>query len=103
MSHSPRSKGLFLGISIGLALVTHLAFASSSILFGPMGGLAYYFIEISILVAIFAATRLTERLNRYYDNRARRRVLEEGFMKWTAQLEAQKSAAISAALLKKAA
>ena len=103
MSHSLRSKGLFLGCIIGLALVTRLAFAGSSILFGPMGVLADYSIEMSILVAVFAATRLTERLNRYFDNRARRRVLEEGFIKWTAQLEAQKTAAISAALLKKAA
>jgi hypothetical protein len=105
LSYLLRLKGFFLGCVIGSALVTRLDFAGSIGLFGSMGGLADYASELSILVAIFAAARLTQRLNTYYDSRARRRVLEEGFVKWTAQLEARKSAAAgsSAQILKKVA
>ena len=103
MSNSLRLKGFFLGCVIGLAVSVRLAFAGSLGLFGPIAGLADVANELSIVIAILAAYRLTERLNSYYDNRARRLVLEEGFAKWTSELEARKAAAAATAILKKAA
>ena len=105
MSYSFRLKGFFLGCVIGLALVVRLAFAGSIGLFGAMGGMADYASELSILIAIFAASRLIERLNSYSAKRTALRLLEEGFFKWTAQLEAQRSTAAtqSVPVLKKVA
>ena len=105
MAHSLRLKGFFLGCVIGMALVTRLAFAASIGLLGPLSGLAGIANELCVIVALFAASRLTERLNCYYDNRARRRVLEQGFLKWMAELEAKKSAVATepTSVLKKAA
>jgi hypothetical protein len=103
MSYSLRLKGFFLGCVIGFALTARLAFALPISLFGPMGGPADYANERTILVAILAASRLTERLKSYYVKRTVLRLLEEGWVKWTAQLEAQKSAAGAAAILKKVA
>ena len=105
MSYSFRLKGFFLGCVIGLALATRLAFALPISLFGPQGGLADYANELAILVALLAASRLTERLKSYYAKRAVLRLLEAGWVKWTAQLEAQKSAAAtqSVPVLKKVA
>jgi len=100
-----RLKGFFLGCVIGFALVARLAFALPISLYGPMGGLADYVHELAILVALLAASRLTERLKSYYAKRTVLRLLEAGWVKWTAQLEAQKSAAAapSVPLLKKVA
>jgi len=105
MSYSNRLKGFFLGCVIGFALTARLAFALPISLFGPLGGLADYANELAILVALLAASRLTERLKSYYAKRTVLRLLEEGWVKWTAELEAQKSAlaAAPAADLKKAA
>jgi hypothetical protein len=103
MSDSLRLKGTFLGCAVGLALVTRLAFAGSIGLFGPMGGLADFASELSILIGVLATCGLIDRFTRYYDNRARRQVLEEGFVKWIGELEAQKSAAMLVSTVKKAA
>ena len=105
MSYSLRFKGFFLGCVIGFALTTRLAFALPMSLFGPLGGLADVANELSIVIALLVACRMTERFKSYYDSRARRRVLEEGFVKWTAELEARKTAAAlsSEPLLKKVA
>ena len=61
MSYSLRLKGFFLACVIGLALVTRVAFAVPISLFGPLGDLADYANELSVLAAVFAASRLTER------------------------------------------
>ena len=103
MSDSIRLKGMFLGCAVGLTLVTRLAFAGSMGLFGPMGGLADWATELSILIGTLATCCLTDRFTRYYDNCARRWVLEEGFVKWIGELETQKSAAMSVSGVKKAA
>jgi hypothetical protein len=105
MAYSLRLKGFFLGCVITFALTARLAFALPISLFGPMGGLVDYANELAILVALLAASRLTERLKSYYAKRTVLRLLEEGWVKWTAQLEAQKSAAPAppAVLLKKVA
>ena len=105
MSYSSRLKGFFLGCVIGLAPVARLAFAGTASLFGPMGGLADYANELSVLAAVFTASRVTDWLNLYYARRTALRLLEEGWGKWTAQLEAQKSAPVlaSAPILKKVA
>ena len=92
MSYSTRRNGFFLGCVIAFALVTRLAFALPISLFGPLGGLADYANELAILVALIASFRLTERLKSHYAKRTVLRSLEEGWVKWTAQLEAQKSA-----------
>jgi hypothetical protein len=97
MSYSLRLKVFFLGRVIGLAVVTRLAFAGLIGLFGRMGGVADYAGELAILIAVFAAWRLTEWLNSYFARRTALRLLEEGFVKWVSQVEAQKSAATSAA------
>jgi len=105
MSYSLGLKGFFLGCVIGFALAARLAFALPISLFGTLGGLADYANELSILIALLAASRLTERLKSYYAKRTVLRLLEAGWVKWTAELEAQKSAAPvpSAAILKKVA
>ena len=105
MSYSYQLKGLFLGCVIGLALVTRLAIALPISVFGPIGGLVDVANELSIVIALLTAYRLTGRLRNYYDNRVRRRVLEQGFVKWMAELEARKAvaAAPSVPLLKKVA
>lgn len=105
MSYSSRLKGFFLGCVIGFTLTARLAFALPISLFGPMGGLADYANELAILVALLAASRLTERLKSYYAKRTVLRLLEEGWVKWTAELEARKTAktAAPAADLKNAA
>ena len=105
MSYSLRLKGFFLSCVIGLALVARLAFVVSVSIFGALGGLADFANELSVLAALFAASRLTERFKSYYAKRTVLRLLEEGWVKWTAQLEAQKSAAAtrSVAVLKKVA
>ena len=74
-------------------------------LYGPLGGLTDYLIELTVFSAILGAYRLTER--RYTDraDRAERMALdstEAAWLRWTAQLEAHKATA-SASNLKKAA
>jgi len=92
MSYSRHLKGFFLTCLIGLALSARLVFALPISLFGPLGGLADYANELAILVALLAASRLTEVLKNYYAKGIVLRLMEEGWVKWTAQLEAQKSA-----------
>jgi hypothetical protein len=105
MAYSFRLKAFFLGCVIGFALIARLAFALLISFFGPMGGLADYANELAILVALLAASRLTERLKSYYAKRTVLRLLEESWVEWSAQLEAQKSAGAVplAAILKKVA
>jgi hypothetical protein len=105
MSYSLRLKGFFFACVIGFALAARLALALPIGLFGPMGGLADAANELAIVVALLAACRRTERLKCYYAKRAVLRVMEAGWVKWLAALEAQKSAAIapSESLLKKVA
>ena len=93
MASSLRLKGFFLGCVIGFALIARLAFALPISFFGPLGGLNDYANELAILVALLAASRLTERLKNYYAKRTVLRLLEEGWVKWTAEIEARKSAA----------
>ena len=93
MPYSLRLKGFFLGCVIGTAASVRMAFAGSVGLFGAMGGLASYANELSILIAILAASRLTKRLNNFYARRTELRLLEEGFLKWASELEARKAAA----------
>ena len=59
MTYSFRLKGFFLGWVIGFALTARLAFALPIGLFGRLGGLADYANELAILVALLAASRLT--------------------------------------------
>lgn len=105
MSYSFRLKSFFLGCVIAFALVARLAFALPISVFGPMGGVADYANELAILVALLFASRLTERLKNYYAQRTVLRLLEAGWVKWTAELEAQKAAAAAApvVILKKVA
>ena len=102
MSYSIRFKGFFLACVIGFALAARVAFALPISVFGPLGGLADYTNELAILIALLAAARLTERLKSYYAKRTVLRLLEEGWIKWTAELEARKGAA-AAVILKKVA
>jgi hypothetical protein len=92
MSYSTRLKGFFLGCVIGFALTARLEFALPICLFGPLGGLADHANELAILAALLAASQLTKRLKNYYAKGTVLRLMEEGWVKWTAQLEAQKSA-----------
>jgi hypothetical protein len=105
MSHSMRFNGFFLGCSVGLTLLIGLAFGLPVSLYGPLGGLADYLIELTVLTAIFSACRLTERLHAYRAERTALHSSEEAWGKWTAQLEARKAATVapSAPTLKKAA
>jgi len=105
MSYSFRLKGFFLGCVVGFAVAARLAFALPMSLFGTMGGLADNANELATLAMILGASRLTERLKSYYAKRTVLHLLEEGWVKWTAQLEAQKpaKAASSALVLKKVA
>jgi hypothetical protein len=105
MSHSLRSQGFFTGCVIGIALTARLAITLAIGLFGPLGGLADLANELSIVIALLAAFRIKDRFENYYDNLIRRRVLEEGFVKWTAELEARKAtpAVPAAPLLRKVA
>ncbi len=88
MSYSTRLKGFFLGCVIGFALTSRLAF----VLLGPLGGMAEHANELAILVALLGASRVTESLKNYYAKGTVLRLMEEGWVKWTAQLDAQKSA-----------
>ena len=89
MSYSLKMKLALLGCVVGLTVPVRLAFAGSVSLFGSMYGVADYANELSVLIAVITAYRLTERLQSYYDNLARRRVLEEGFVKWASEVEAR--------------
>ncbi len=95
MSYSMRFNGFVLGCSVGLTLLIGLAFGLPVSLYGPLGGLADYLIELTVLSAIFGACRLTERLQTYRADRAALHSTEEAWLKWTAQLEAQKVAAVA--------
>jgi hypothetical protein len=102
MSHSMRLNGFFLGCSVGLTLLVGLALGVPVSLYGPLGGLTDYLIELTVLSAVFGAYRLTERL---HTDRAERTALhstEAAWLKWTLELEARKAAA-SPSGLKKAA
>jgi len=105
MSYSSCLKGFFLACLIGFALTARLAFALPISLFGPLGGLVDYANELAILVALLAASRLTGRLKSYYAKRTVLGLLEEGWVKWTDELEARKvtASAPSVPLLKKVA
>ena len=92
MSYSFRLKGFFLGCVVGFALATRLAFLPLS-LFESMGGLADFANEFSILIALLAASRLTQRLKSSYAKRTVLHLLEQSWLNWTAQLAEQKSAA----------
>ena len=94
MSHSIRFKGFFLGCVIGFALAVRLAIALPISLFSPIGGLTDVANELSIVIALLGAFRMAERFKSYYDNRARRLVLEQGFVKWASDLEARKAVAV---------
>jgi hypothetical protein len=102
MSYSMRLNGFFLGCSVGLTLLIGLAFGMPVSLYGPLGGLADYLIELTVLSAIFGACRLTERLHAYRADRAALHSTEAAWLKWTAQLEVRKATA-SASHLKNAA
>lgn len=105
MSHSNRFKIVFIGSVFAFAIATRLVIALPINLFGPIGGLADVANELSFVIALLAATRLTDRFNSYFDNRARRLVLEQGFLKWTKELEMRRAEATVAPrpLLKKVA
>jgi hypothetical protein len=102
MSHTTRFNGFFLGCSIGLTLLVALALGLPVSLYGPLGGLTDYLIELTVLSAVFGAYRLTERLQTYRADNAALHSTEAAWLKWTAQLAARKAAA-SASALKKAA
>jgi hypothetical protein len=91
MSHSMRIKAFFLGCVIGFALMVRLLIALPLVTLGPMGGLADIANELSIIVALFAAYRLTERFNSYHTKRTVIRLMETGWVKWLAELQARKS------------
>jgi len=92
MSYTRRLKVFFLACVICFSLAARLAFVLSIGLFGQMGGLADVANELSLLIALLAACRLTERLKSYYAKRTVVRLMEAGWVKWTAQLETPKSA-----------
>jgi hypothetical protein len=105
MSYSMHLNGFFLGCFISLTLLVGLALGLPVSLYGPLGGLADYLSELTVISAIFGAYRLTERL---HTDRAERTALhstEQAWLKWTTELEARKAAetAASASDLKKAA
>jgi hypothetical protein len=105
MSHTTRFNGFFLGCSVGLTLLVGLAVGVPVSLYGPLGGLADYLIELTVLTTIFGACRLTERLHTYRAERSALHSTEEAWVKWTLELEARKTAktAASTSDLKKAA
>jgi hypothetical protein len=105
MSYPTRFNGFFLGCSVGLILLVGLAVGLPVSLYGPLGGLADYLIELTVLSAIFGAARLTERLYTYRAEGAALHSTEAAWLKWNAQLEARKATetAASAPDLKKAA
>jgi hypothetical protein len=103
MSFSSRLKGIFFGCAIGLAVLVRLIFAELIGWFGRMAGVADYANELSILIGILAAWRLTARLNRYYTQRTAFRVVEKGLAEWASQVHAQKLTSTSEQSLKKTA
>ena len=96
MSHTTRFNGFFLGCSIGLTLLVGLALGLPVSLYGPLGGLTDYLIELTVLSAIFGAYRLIERLQTYRADKAALYSTEAAWLKWTAQLEAHKAAVVAA-------
>jgi hypothetical protein len=105
MSHTTRFNGFFLGCSIGLTLLVGSAFGLPVSVYGPLGGLTDYLIELTVFTAIFGACRMTERLHTYRADRAALHSTEAAWLKWTAELAARKAAATAASAsdLKKAA
>jgi len=97
MSYSMRLKAFFLGSVIGFALIARLLIALLLVILRPMGGLADIANELSIVVALLAASRLTERLKSYHAKRTVIRLLETGWVKWLAELEASKSRSANSA------
>ena len=91
MSYSTRLKAFFLGCVVGFTLMARLLIALPLVILGPMGGLAGIANELSIVVALLAAYRLTERLKSYHAKRTVIRLMETGWVKWLAELEARKS------------
>ena len=97
MSYSLRTKVYFIGCAIGLTLTARLLIALPLVIFGPTGGLADSANELSIIVALLAACRLTERLKNYHTKRTVIRLIESGWVKWLAELEARTSMSASLA------
>ena len=87
MSYSLRLKAFFLGCAIGCALTARLLIALPLVILGPMGGLADMANELSIVVALLAADRLTERLKSHCAKRTVIRLMETGWVKWLAELD----------------
>ena len=98
MSYTTRFNGFFLGCSVGLTLLVGSGLGLPASLYGPLGGLGDYLIEMTVLSAIFGAYRLTERLQTYRAERAALRSTEAAWLKWTAQLEARKAAEAAASV-----
>ena len=95
MSYTTRFNGFFLGCSTGLTLLVGLALGLPVSLYGPLGGLTDYLIELTVFTAIFGACRLTERLHTYRADRTALHSTEAAWLKWTAQLEARKADVVS--------
>jgi hypothetical protein len=95
MSCTTRFPGFFLGCSVGLTLLVGLALGLLVSLYGPLGGLMDYLIELTVLSAVFGAARLTERLHTSRGERAALHSTEAAWLKWTAQLEARKAAVVA--------
>ena len=93
MSYSSRLKIFFIGCVGAFTLAAWLVFALLISLCGPLGGLADFADELSLLIALLAASRLTGRLKNYHARRTVMRIHEAGWLKWTSELAAQKSAA----------
>ncbi len=91
MSYSLKMKGTLLGCVIGFGVSVRLAFVGTVGLFGSMYGVADYANELSLLIAVLTVYRCTERLQSCFENRARRRVLEEGFVKWASEVETRRA------------
>ncbi len=78
MRQTSRSDGLFLGCAVGLTLLAGLAVGVPVSLYGPLGALTDYLIELTVLSAVFGAYRLAERLQSYRAGKAAlRRGLQE--------------------------
>ena len=97
MSYLMRLKIFFLGYVIGFAMMARLLIALSLVILGPMGGLANIADELSIAVALLAAYKLTERIKCYHAKRTVIRLMEKGWVKWLAELEARKSMSANSA------
>jgi hypothetical protein len=92
MSYSFRSKTIALACGIGFTLMIRLAIGLAINLFGrSLDGLADAANEIPLVAGLLASFRLLERIEAHFAKVGVIRIMETGWVKWLAEIEAQKS------------